>query len=57
MADKNVIYNMKMHETIEFEHNLYATRVPGGWIYTTVLYEHAKKIGVTSCFVPRQSLK
>jgi len=57
MADKNDIYNMKMHETIEFEHNLYATRVPGGWIYTTVLYEHAKKIGVTSCFVPKQSLK
>ena len=27
------VYSMKLHETITVGEDMYATRVPGGWIY------------------------
>ena len=30
---KQQIYKMKLHETINIAPDVFATRVPGGWIY------------------------
>lgn len=37
------LYNMHLHETLEFTEELFATRVPGGWLY----FEH-----MSTTFVP-----
>ena len=51
MYNRKAIYNLKLHEEITADHhldrNIYALRVPGGWLYTTV-----SKEGVSSAFVP-----
>ena len=38
------LYDMKLHDTIEFE-RWYVTRVPGGWIYLNIS-------GGSAVFVP-----
>lgn len=38
--DYSKLYNMKLHETICIREALYVTRVPGGWIYTSLQVRH-----------------
>jgi hypothetical protein len=46
--NKKNIYELKLHETTEVAKNLYATRVPGGWVYDSVInYDN-----IVSVFVP-----
>ena len=42
------IYDLDLHEEIKVEDNLWAIRVPGGWIYSNGLFDNK----VHCVFVP-----
>ena len=52
---KNELYLMKLHERMTINENvyghMYATRVPGGWIYTTTHNRPSGGCSITSTFV------
>lgn len=43
---------LKMHQSMDVSVNTEVMRVPGGFLYITILFESAKKITAASSFVP-----
>lgn len=50
--DKYTIYDMELHDEMRVTDNIHATRVPGGWIYTTSRQSGIGKVAINVCFVP-----
>lgn len=46
------LLNLQMHQRMDVSSYTEVMRVPGGFLYITILFENAKKIGTASSFVP-----
>jgi hypothetical protein len=40
MKDKKTIYELKLHESMSIDEDLWVLRVPGGWVYR--FYEESR---------------
>ena len=46
------LYEMELHDELQVCDTVWATRVPGGWVYTTIAENGTGGLDSTSCFVP-----
>jgi hypothetical protein len=46
------LLNLQMHQRMDVSSYTEVMRVPGGFLYLTILHEYSKKLGFASSFVP-----
>ena len=48
----NTLYDLELGDELQFKDDMYALRVPGGWIFTTYDLGAARFTAMTATFAP-----